>query len=72
MSIVKDHEIHLKKFQIDIYITAAHISGYKNANADRESRELLYDLEWILWPKSLSKALKMLKFNQRQTCFQAI
>ena len=42
---------------------SCHISVNKNINADRESRELPYDLEWILCPKSLNKALKVLKFN---------
>ena len=53
----------------DIHITATQVPGHKNINADRESRELSYDLEWILWPKSLHKALKILKFNPEADIF---
>ena len=53
----------------DIHITAAHIPGHENINADRESRELSYDLEWMLYPKSLHKALKILKFNPEAGMF---
>ena len=53
----------------DIHITAAHIPGHKNINADRESRELSYDLEWMLCPKILHKALKILKFNPEADMF---
>ena len=35
----------------DIHITAAHIPGHKNINADREPMELSYDLKWMLCPK---------------------
>ena len=47
----------------DIHITAAHIPGHKNVVADREFKEFSFDLEWMLCPKSLHKALKILKFN---------
>ena len=47
----------------EIYITAALIPGHKNIDADKEFRELSYDLEWMLCPQSLHKALKLLKFN---------
>ena len=47
----------------DIHITTAHIPGHKKINADRESWELSYDLEWMLCPKSLNQALKISKFN---------
>ena len=53
----------------DVHITAAHIPGHKNFNGDRESRELSYDLEWMLCPKSLYKALKILKFNPEADLF---
>ena len=42
---------------------------YRDINADRESRELSYDLEWMLFPKSLHKALKILKFNPEADMF---
>ena len=50
-------------------MTAAHIPGHENINADRESRESSYDLEWMLCPKSLHKALKILKFNTEADMF---
>ena len=53
----------------DIHITAAHIQGHKNINADRESRELSYDLEWMICPKSLHKVLKIFKFNPEADMF---
>ena len=53
----------------DIHITAAHIPGHKNINADRESKELPYDLEWMLCPKILHKALKILKFSTEADMF---
>ena len=53
----------------DIHITAAHIPGHKNINAERESKELSYDLEWILCPKSLHKVLNILKFNPQADMF---
>ena len=53
----------------DMHITAAHIPGHKNINVDRESRELSYDLEWMLCPKNLHKALKILKFNPEESMF---
>ena len=53
----------------DIHITAAHTPGHQNINADRESRELSYDLEWMLCPKSLHKSLKILKFNPEADMF---
>ena len=53
----------------DIHITAAHTPGHQNINADRESRELSYDLEWMLCPKSSHKALKILKFNPEADMF---
>ena len=53
----------------DIHITAAHTPGHQNINADRESRELSYNLEWMLCPKSLHKALKIVKFNQEADKF---
>ena len=52
-----------------IHIIAVHILGHKNINADRESRELSYDLEWMLYPKSLHKALNVLKFNPEADIF---
>ena len=52
-----------------IHITTAHIPGHKNINADRESRELSYDFECMLCPKSLHKALKILKFNPEADMF---
>ena len=53
----------------DIHITAAHMTGNKNINADRESRELSYDLEQTLCPKILHKVLKILKFNPQAHTF---
>ena len=53
----------------DMHITAAHIPGHKNINADRESRELSYDLEWMLCPRSLHTALKILKLNPQADMF---
>ena len=50
-----------------IHITAAHIPGH--INADRESRELSYNLEWMLCPKILHKALKILNFNLEADMF---
>ena len=47
------------------HITAAHIPGHKNINADKESRELSYDLEWMLCPKILHKALKNIEIQPR-------
>ena len=44
---------------------------YRDINADRESRELSYDLEWMLFPKSLNKALKILKFNPEADMFKS-
>ena len=97
MSIIKDHEIHVKfisdsitaigcinklgtshselchhiRTQIrewtekkGIHNTGTHIPGHKNIKTHRKSRELSYDLEWMLSPKCLHKALKILKFNQ--------
>ena len=51
------------------HITAAHTPGHKNISADRESRELSYDSQWMLCPKSLHKALKILKFNPEADLF---
>ena len=45
------------------------MQGHKNINADRESRELSHDLEWILCPKILHKALKILKFKPEADMF---
>ena len=54
----------------DIHITAAHIPvRHQNINADRESKELSYDLERMLCPKSLHKALKILKFSLKADMF---
>ena len=53
----------------DIYITAVHIPFHKNINANRKSRELSYGLEWMLCPKSLYKALRILKFNPETKMF---
>ena len=52
----------------DIHITASIMPGHKNINADRESRELLNNLEWMR-PKSLRKVLKILKFNPEADMF---
>ena len=52
-----------------INITAALIPGHKNINADRESRDLSYNLELMLCPKSLHKALKILIFNSEVDMF---
>ena len=41
-------------------MTAAHIPKDKNIEADRESRELSVDLEWMLCSKSLLKAVAKL------------
>ena len=46
-----------------IHITASHISGDKNIEADRESRKLFVDLEWMLYFKSLSKAVMLLNYT---------
>ena len=48
---------------------SCYIPGHKNINADRESRELSYELEWMLCPKILHKALKILKFNSEADMF---
>ena len=47
----------------DRYITAAHIWGHKNINADRESRKLSYGLEWMLCPKSFNPEADMFASN---------
>ena len=47
----------------DIHITAVNIPGGKNIEADRESRELSVDLEWMLCSESLSKALLLLNYT---------
>ena len=52
-----------------IHITAAHILGDKNIEADRESRELSGDLEWMLCSKSLSKALVLLNYTPKVDLF---
>ena len=52
-----------------IHITAAHIPGDKNIEADRESRELSVDLEWMLYLKSLSKALVLLNYTPKVDLF---
>ena len=50
--------------------TAAHIPvRHQNINADRESKELSNDLERMLCPKSLHKALKILKFSLKADMF---
>ena len=46
-----------------IHITASHIPGDKNIEADRESRKLFVDLEWMLYFKSLSKAVMLLNYT---------
>ena len=53
----------------DIHIKSAHMRGHKNINADSESRELSYGLEWILSLKRFYKALKILKFNSEADLF---
>ena len=53
----------------DTLITTGHIPGHKNINADMESSELPYDLEWMLCPKSLHKDLKILKFKPEADMF---
>ena len=55
----------------DVQITAAHIPGHNNINAHRKSSELSYDLEWMLYPKSLHKAIKILKFNPEADMFSS-
>ena len=52
-----------------MHIIAVHIPGHKNINANRESRELSYDLEQMLCPKILHKALKILKFTPKADMF---
>ena len=54
----------------DIHITAAHIPGDKRILIpDKEPRELSYNLEWMLCPKNLHKALNILKFNPQTDMF---
>lgn len=43
--------------------------GHRDINGDRESRELPYDLEWMLFPKSLHKTLKIMKFIPETNMF---
>ena len=47
----------------DIHITAAHIPGNKNIEADRESRELSVDLEWMLCWKSYAPKTDLFASN---------
>ena len=46
-----------------MHIIPVHIPNHKNINANREPRELPYDLEWMLCPKILHNALKIMKLN---------
>ena len=50
-------------------MTAAHIPKDKNIEADRESRELSVDLEWMLCSKSLLKALVLLNYTPKIDSF---
>ena len=52
-----------------IHITAANITGDKNIEADRESRELSVNLEWMLCLKSLWKALVLLNYTPKVALF---
>ena len=52
-----------------IHITAAHMPGDKNIEADRKSRELSVDLEWMLCSESLSKALVLLNYTPKVDLF---
>ena len=52
-----------------IHITAAHTSGDKNIEAEKESRELSVDLEWMLCSNSLSKAMVMLNYTPKVDLF---
>ena len=50
-------------------MSAAYIPGDKNIEADRESRQLSVDLEWILCSKSSSKALVLLNYKPKVDLF---
>ena len=49
--------------QNQIRLTAAHLPGSWNVVADRESRTLYRDAEWMLNPKDLASALEQLQFQ---------
>ena len=51
------------KLAKSIHITAAHIPGNKNIEADRESRELSVDLEWMLCWKSYAPKTDLFASN---------
>ena len=46
-----------------VHITCAHIPGSKNVEADKQSRSVNHDTEWMLCPSFLKQALKMLNVN---------
>ena len=49
--------------QNQIWLTAAHLPGSCNVVADKESRTVYKDAEWMLDPDVLASALEQLKFQ---------
>ena len=77
---IREEKSHVRYFQTTAIsciiknIISVRISGDKNIETDRESRELVVDLEWMLCSENLWKALMLLnqvdfleeKQNQRK------
>ena len=57
--------IEIWEFSIcnQIWLTASHLPGSCNVVADRESRTLYKDAEWMLNPDDLASVLKQLQFQ---------
>ena len=76
MSTCKNHALNKRAQQIwrfcqqlHIWITASHISGKENFEADFESRREYKDAEWMLNPKIFNEAQKVLSFQPQIDCF---
>ena len=68
MDTCKNHALNKRAqqicfFVIHIWITASHIPGKKNFEADFECRTECKDSEWILNPKIFNEAQKILSFQ---------
>ena len=68
---IREEKSHVRYFQttaiscINKNIISVRISGDKNIETDRESRELVVDLEWMLCSENLWKALMLLNHTPR-------
>ena len=76
MGTCKNHALNKKAQQIwgfcqqfRIWITAFHITGKENFEADVESRRECKDAEWMLNPKIFNETQNILSFQPQIDCF---